>query len=71
MCLAIPGKIIYIKDNTATVDISGIKKDIMLDLISGAGVGDYVLIHAGYAIEKVKESDAEATLDFFKGIIRS
>lgn len=67
MCWAIPAKIISIKDNMATVEISGVYKNAALDLISNAAVGDFVLVHAGYAIEKVNEEDANFTINFFKG----
>ncbi|MBU1083554.1 MAG: HypC/HybG/HupF family hydrogenase formation chaperone [Candidatus Omnitrophota bacterium] len=67
MCWSIPGKITGIKDNIATVDISGVRKDVALDLIDGPRVGEYVLVHAGYAIQKVSEDKARFTIDFFKG----
>lgn len=67
MCWSVPGKIIAIKDNTAEVEISGVKKDVVLDLIDGASVGEYVLVHAGYAIQKVSEDRAKFTIDFLKG----
>ena len=54
MCLAIPAKIIEMKDDRlATVDILGVTRDIALDLTPQAGVGDFVLVHAGFAIEVV------------------
>jgi len=67
MCWAVPGKIIDIQDNRATVDIAGLRKQAALDLIAQPRVGDYVLLHAGFAIQKVSEEDASLTIDFFKG----
>ncbi len=67
MCWSVPGRITDIKEQTARVDISGVERDIALDLITDAKIGEYVLIHAGYAIQKVDEEMARFTIDFFKG----
>jgi len=67
MCWSIPGKIVSIEGKTAKVEISGVQKNIGLDLIDSASVGEYVLVHAGYAIQKVDEEKANFTIDFFKG----
>ncbi|MFP4402843.1 MAG: HypC/HybG/HupF family hydrogenase formation chaperone [Candidatus Woesearchaeota archaeon] len=62
MCLAIPAKIIEInKDNSAKVDYGGVKKQIRLDLVD-VKVNDYVLIHAGFAIEKMDKKTALKTI---------
>jgi len=53
MCLAIPGKIIKIKDHIAEVDFDGIRKDINISLVN-VKVGEYVMVHAGFAIEKME-----------------
>ena len=67
MCLAIPAKVTEIKeDNLATVDILGVTRDISLDLTPQAGVGDYVLVHAGFAIEVVDADYAQETIDLIK-----
>ena len=65
MCWSIPGRIVDINGKTSTVDVSGIKKEANLDLVPDAAIGDYVLIHAGYAIQKVDEEKAKFTIDFF------
>lgn len=65
MCWAVPGRIISIDGKRARITLSGVEKEISLDLMENAAIGDYVLIHAGYAIEKVSASDAEFTIDFF------
>jgi len=62
MCLGIPGKIIEITGETATIDVAGTRKDASLRLMEKAAVGDYVIIHAGFAIEKVDTKRAEETL---------
>lgn len=57
MCLAFPGKIISIKSKEqATVDFDGVKKDVNISLVANAKKGDFVIIHAGFAIEKVEKS---------------
>ncbi len=64
MCLAIPAKIIEMKDNhLATVDILGVKRDIALDLTPQAELGDFVLVHAGFAIEVIDPDYAQETID--------
>ncbi len=67
MCLAIPAIIVEKKDNgLADVDILGVHRDIALDLTPQAEVGDYVLVHAGFAIEVVDQQFAQETLDLIK-----
>lgn len=64
MCLAIPAKITELKENRlATVDILGVKRDIALDLTPQAEPGDFVLVHAGFAIEVVDSDYAQETID--------
>ena len=67
MCWSVPGKINKIKNNIATVEISGVEREVVLDLITDPEVGEYVLVHAGYALQKVDEEKAEFTINFFKG----
>lgn len=60
MCLAIPGKIKKINGQSAIVDFDGIEKEINISLLSDATKGEFVIVHAGFAIEKVsKESEGE------------
>ena len=64
MCLAIPAKITELGGgDMATVDILGVTRSISIDLTPQATVGDYVLVHAGFAIEVVSEQAANETLD--------
>ncbi len=69
MCLGVPGKILEINGNTARIDVAGTKKNASLTLLRGAGVGDYVIIHAGFAIEKIDAAKAEETLSLINGLI--
>ena len=67
MCHAIPMKIASLnEDRMATVDVLGVTREISLDLTPQAQVGDYVLVHAGFAIEVVDEQYAQETLDLIK-----
>ncbi len=63
MCLAKPARIESIDNGTAFCDLSGIKKKVSLDLLSGIVVGDFVLIHAGFAISKIDKAQAEETVE--------
>ena len=66
MCLAIPSKIIKIEDNVATVDVDGVRREASLLLIENPKIGDYVIIHAGFAINKLNEEDAQESLKLLK-----
>ena len=66
MCLAIPSKIIEINDSMATIEVYGAQRDISLMLLEdNVYIGDYVLVHAGFAIQKIQEKDAVETLKLF------
>ena len=71
MCLAIPALITEKKDNQAIADIGGILREVSLELIDQpAEVGDYVLIHAGFAIHKLEKEDAEETLRLMQEVLK-
>lgn len=66
MCLAIPVKVVELLDgDQATVDVGGVRKAISLALVDGIEVGDYVILHVGYAIQKLDPEEAEKTLALF------
>ncbi|KAB2878552.1 HypC/HybG/HupF family hydrogenase formation chaperone [bacterium] len=66
MCLAVPGKIISIDDSAALrmakVNFGGVGKDVCLEWLPEAKIGDYVLVHVGFALSKIDEKEAEETL---------
>jgi hydrogenase expression/formation protein HypC len=66
MCLAIPSKITRIENNMAAIDVDGVKREASLLLVEDARVGDYVIVHAGFAIQKIDEAAAMETLRFLK-----
>ncbi len=63
MCLAIPARIITIENTIGTVDVCGVKREVSLQLLEGAKVGEYVIVHAGFAIHKIDESTAMESLE--------
>lgn len=66
MCLAIPVKVMEVgADDTAIVDLGGVRKEISLALLSDVKVGDYVILHVGYALTKLDPEEAERTLALF------
>ncbi len=70
MCIAVPGKVTKIgAHNMATVDFGGSTKIASADLTPGVEVGDYVLVHAGFIINKLDEEDAKETLALFEQYI--
>ena len=63
MCLAIPSEIIEIKDKMATIDLAGVRREVSLLLLpEEVSVGEFVLVHAGFAIHKIDREAAEETL---------
>jgi hydrogenase expression/formation protein HypC len=61
MCLAIPGKVEKIENNKAIVNFGGIKRKADISFIENINIGEYVLVHAGFAIQKVDEESARET----------
>lgn len=68
MCLAVPGRITQVEGTTAVVDMLGVEVEASLQLVPGAGVGDYVLVHAGFAIEVVDPVEAQITIDIARSL---
>jgi hydrogenase expression/formation protein HypC len=70
MCLAVPGKIVDVWEEQgtrmATVDFDGIRKEICLAYLPDAELGDYAIVHVGFAISKVDEASARETLQMFR-----
>lgn len=62
MCLAIPMKVVEIEGDTAVVEQEGVSRKARIDFLDGVQIGDYVLVHAGIAIERVRPDEAEETL---------
>jgi len=75
MCLSIPSKVVKIdkEQNIATVDTMGVKRDASLDLMEEGSVkvGDYVLLHIGFIMNKIDEADALDSIEIYKEIIEA
>lgn len=66
MCLAIPARVVEMPDEeTAVVDLGGVRKAISLALVEDVSVGDYVIVHVGFALNKLNAEEAEKTLAIF------
>jgi hydrogenase expression/formation protein HypC len=69
MCLAIPAQVVELRpDDNALVDLAGVRKEISLALVEGVAVGDYVIVHVGYALNKLDPEEAAKTLKLFAEI---
>ena len=68
MCLAVPMRVIEVKGNMAVAELGGVRREVGLHLLKDIKVGDYVLVHAGFAIEKVDPEEAERTLEILSEI---
>jgi len=68
MCLGVPAKILETRDGAAVVELGGVRREISMMLIDDASVGEWVIVHAGFAIERLSEEEAEQTLSLFREI---
>ncbi|MFQ6618392.1 MAG: HypC/HybG/HupF family hydrogenase formation chaperone [Fidelibacterota bacterium] len=68
MCLAVPVKVVDIQGNIARVELSGNVRDVNISLLEEVKVGDYVIVHVGYAIQRLDEDEALKTLKLFEEI---
>lgn len=72
MCVAVPGRVVSLKDGTevsrpAVVSILGVERDVDLVMVPEVGIGDYVVVHSGYAIEIVPGERARETIELLEG----
>jgi len=71
MCLAIPAKVVSVEEDTARVDFGeGVLREVNVTLVN-AKVGDYVLVHAGYAIQVLDEKEAQETIRLWSEILEA
>ena len=72
MCLAIPGEVLSTEENLATVDVGGVEQEVRLDtLTEDVDPGDYLLVHTGFAIQKLSQEEANETLEIFDELIET
>ncbi len=69
MCLGIPMKVLKIEGERAIAEVGGAEREISIALLEDLKIGDYVIVHAGFAIEKLDEKEAIETLDMIREII--
>jgi hydrogenase expression/formation protein HypC len=69
MCLALPARVVELRsDDLAVIDLGGVRKEVSLALLENVAVGDYVIVHVGYALHKLDPAEAQKTLDLFAGL---
>jgi len=66
VCLAIPAKVVAINGDMATAEMEGVSIEACTALLPDVKVGDYILIHAGYALQRLDEDEAKVTLDYLR-----
>ena len=69
MCLAIPAKVIEIDNHMGIIDMEGTQREVSLLLLEDAKVGDYVIVHAGFAIHKIDEAEAMESLKVLRELV--
>jgi hydrogenase expression/formation protein HypC len=66
MCLALPARVVEVLEgDAARIDVGGVRKEISIALVDGVAVGDYVIVHVGYALTRLDAAEAERTLATF------
>ena len=68
MCLGVPAKVLETGDGTAVVELGGVRREISLMLVDDVSDGEWVIVHAGFALQKLSEEEAEQTLSLFREI---
>ena len=69
MCLAVPARVVELLDgDDATIDVDGVRKRISLALVEGVQPGDYVIVHVGYALQRLDPDEAQRTLELFREV---
>jgi len=69
MCLAVPGKVLSLEENKGIVEIGNLKREVFMHLVPDVVVNEYVLVHAGCAIQKIDEKEAKITMDILKELM--
>lgn len=69
MCLAVPGRLVELYENKGIVEVGSIRREVFMNLLPDARIGEYVLVHAGCAIEIIDEDEAKKTLDIMKELL--
>lgn len=68
MCLGIPAQVMELTESVAVVEVGGVRREVSVELVDDVAAGDWVIIHAGFAIQKLDPEEAERTLTLFQEI---
>jgi hydrogenase expression/formation protein HypC len=71
VCLAVPARLSQVEGDRGIVDLAGVVREVSLMLLPDAQVGDYLIVHAGYAIQRLDEEEAQETLKLLEEMIRA
>ncbi|OYT58828.1 hydrogenase [Euryarchaeota archaeon ex4484_178] len=69
MCLAIPGKVVELRGLIAIVDYGGVRREVRVDFVPDVKIGDYVIVHTGFAIEKMDEKAAKRSIEAWDEVL--
>jgi hydrogenase expression/formation protein HypC len=69
MCLAVPMKLVERRDDTGVVELGGVRREVQLGFVPDLEIGDYVLVHAGFVIERLQPEQAEADLRLLRELL--
>jgi hydrogenase expression/formation protein HypC len=70
VCLAIPGRIVELEGNRAIVDFGGVRQEVDVSLLEDVKEGDWVIVHTGFAIQKLSEEEARASLEVWEEVLK-
>ena len=71
MCLAVPARVVEIRGDTATVDMEGVRREVSVLLVPDVKIGEYAIVHAGFAIGKLDEHEALESLKLIRQVLKS
>ena len=69
MCLAVPGKVVKLEDHKALIDFGGAKRRVNVSMLEDVAIGEYVIVHVGYAIQKLSEKEARESIELWEEIL--
>ncbi len=70
MCLAVPAQVVKLEGDSAEVELGGALRQVRLDLVEDVRLGDYLLVHSGFALHKMEDDEALASLEAWRGLLK-
>ena len=70
MCLAVPAKVVKLDGDSAEVELGGVLRQVRLDMVEDVQLGDYLLVHSGFALHKMADDEAQASLEVWRGLLK-